>query len=211
MTCPRRSRRSAAGRSWRRASTGSRAVRCVDAIVVVAPPQWEEPAILLAEEIGAGKVTSCVPGGSTRAGSVSSASQRWPDEAEVILVHDAARPLRPRGGDRARARAARPRDGTASVPGTPGRRHRQAGADGRSPRPSIALVSTRSRRPRRSTRQAFRRALAGPVEDATDCAAFVEAAGGRVKVVEGDPRLVKVTTSADLARRRAAARRAQAS
>jgi 2-C-methyl-D-erythritol 4-phosphate cytidylyltransferase/2-C-methyl-D-erythritol 2,4-cyclodiphosphate synthase len=46
--------------------------------------------------------------------------------------------------------------------------------------------------------EAFRRALAGPVEEATDCAAFVEAAGGRVKVVEGDRRLVKVTTSADL-------------
>ena len=30
----------------------------VDSIVVVAPEEWEEPAILLAEEIGAGKVTA---------------------------------------------------------------------------------------------------------------------------------------------------------
>ena len=29
----------------------------IDAIVVVAPPEWEEPAILLAEELGASKVT----------------------------------------------------------------------------------------------------------------------------------------------------------
>jgi 2-C-methyl-D-erythritol 4-phosphate cytidylyltransferase len=54
------------------------------------------------------------------------------------------------------------------------------------------------------TPQAFpvdvlRRALAGG-EDATDCAGSVEAAGGRIKVVEGDPRLLKVTTADDLAK-----------
>jgi len=54
------------------------------------------------------------------------------------------------------------------------------------------------------TPQAFladvlRRAVAGDVADATDCASLVEAAGGRVKVVPGDPKLVKVTDAADLA------------
>jgi 2-C-methyl-D-erythritol 4-phosphate cytidylyltransferase len=34
---------------------------------------------------------------------------------------------------------------------------------------------------------------------ASDCAGLVEAAGGRVRGVEGDPRLLKVTTQADLA------------
>ena len=32
----------------------------VDAIILVAPREWEEPAILLAEELGAGKVCACV-------------------------------------------------------------------------------------------------------------------------------------------------------
>jgi 2-C-methyl-D-erythritol 4-phosphate cytidylyltransferase len=36
--------------------------------------------------------------------------------------------------------------------------------------------------------------------EATDCAGLVEAVGGRVKVVEGDPRLLKVTTADDLAK-----------
>jgi 2-C-methyl-D-erythritol 4-phosphate cytidylyltransferase len=45
----------------------------------------------------------------------------------------------------------------------------------------------------------LRRALAGD-SAATDCAGSVEAAGGRVKVVPGDPRLLKVTTTEDLAR-----------
>jgi 2-C-methyl-D-erythritol 4-phosphate cytidylyltransferase len=34
--------------------------------------------------------------------------------------------------------------------------------------------------------------------DASDCAALVERAGGRVKVVAGDPRLLKVTEPSDL-------------
>ena len=45
----------------------------------------------------------------------------------------------------------------------------------------------------------LRRAVASGGE-ATDCAGLVEAAGGRVKVVEGDPRLLKVTTADDLAK-----------
>ena len=43
------------------------------------------------------------------------------------------------------------------------------------------------------------RAAAGAAR-APDCASLVEAAGGRVKVVPGDERLLKVTTPADLAR-----------
>ena len=51
--------------------------------------------------------------------------------------------------------------------------------------------------PQAFTAAALRAAYASSVE-ATDCASLVEANGGRVKVVEGDPRLVKITTAADL-------------
>ena len=67
----------------------------VDAIVLVAPPGWEEPAILLAEELGCGKVSACVPGGETRADSVRAGIAEVPADAVVVLVHDAARPLLP--------------------------------------------------------------------------------------------------------------------
>jgi 2-C-methyl-D-erythritol 4-phosphate cytidylyltransferase len=53
------------------------------------------------------------------------------------------------------------------------------------------------------TPQAFRADVfrgAAAAGDASDCAGLVEAAGGRVKVVAGDERLVKVTTSDDLAK-----------
>ena len=41
--------------------------RCelVDAIVVAAPAGWEEPSILLAEELAVSKVVACVTGGAT--------------------------------------------------------------------------------------------------------------------------------------------------
>ena len=65
----------------------------VDAIVVAVPEGWEEPAILLAEELSAGKVVAAVRGGATRAESVRAALAEVPDEALVVLVHDAARPL----------------------------------------------------------------------------------------------------------------------
>ena len=38
----------------------------IDRIVIAAPPEWEEPCILVAEEIGAGKVGSVVTGGAAR-------------------------------------------------------------------------------------------------------------------------------------------------
>ena len=44
------------------------------------------------------------------------------------------------------------------------------------------------------------RCKCGVAQSLTDCASLVEAAGGRVTVVEGDERLLKVTTRADLER-----------
>ena len=85
----------------------------MDAIVVAAPPGWEEPAILLAEELGAGKVSACVTGGETRVDSVRAGVAEVAEDAAVLLVHDAARPLLPEDGARARARAARRTAGTA--------------------------------------------------------------------------------------------------
>ena len=43
-------------------------------------------------------------------------------------------------------------------------------------------------------------AMAADVSTASDCSSLVEARGGRVKVVDGDPRLVKVTDESDLQR-----------
>ncbi|HEY0417003.1 MAG TPA: 2-C-methyl-D-erythritol 4-phosphate cytidylyltransferase [Gaiellaceae bacterium] len=168
----------------------------VDAVVVVAPPEWEEPAILLAEEIGASKVTACVTGGATRTDSVRAGVAEVPEDAAVILVHDAARPLLP---DEVLGRVvgalAEGFDG--AVPALPVRDTVKR-VDG------VVVVETldRAQLVAAQTPQAFvapvlRAALAG---DGTDCASLVERHGGRVRVVEGDERLLKVTTQADLER-----------
>ena len=53
------------------------------------------------------------------------------------------------------------------------------------------------------TPQAFeasvlRTALGGDLAGATDCSSLVEAARGRVRLVDGDPKLLKVTDPVDL-------------
>jgi 2-C-methyl-D-erythritol 4-phosphate cytidylyltransferase len=170
----------------------------VDGIVVVAPPGWEEPAILLAEEEGCGKVRACVAGGETRSDSVREGLAEVAAGALVVLVHDAARPL---VTDEVIERVLAPlSDGwDGAVPGLPvGDTLKRVGADGR-----VQETVTRDGLWAVQTPQAFaadvlRRAQASGA-GATDCAGLVEAAGGRVKVVEGDPRLLKVTSAADLA------------
>jgi 2-C-methyl-D-erythritol 4-phosphate cytidylyltransferase len=174
----------------------------IDAVVVVAPPEWEEPAILLAEEIGASKVSACVHGGRTRTESVRNGVAEVPAAADVILVHDAARPLLVE-------------DVVARVLGALGE-----GFDGAVPALGLADTVKRVRgdvvletvardelvavqTPQAFAASALRDALAAAgssLLQATDCAALVEASGGRVKVVPGDERLLKVTTPADLDR-----------
>jgi 2-C-methyl-D-erythritol 4-phosphate cytidylyltransferase len=61
-------------------------------------------------------------------------------------------------------------------------------------RSTIVAVQT----PQAFRADALRSALAGDLEGATDCASLVERRGGRVRVVDGDPLLLKVTTQADL-------------
>jgi 2-C-methyl-D-erythritol 4-phosphate cytidylyltransferase len=169
----------------------------IDAIIVAVPGGWEEPAILLAEELAATKVVAAVAGGATRAESVRAALAEVPDDALVVIVHDAARPL---VSDAVLERVLAPLsegwDGV--VPGLPltdtvkiieGDR-----VTGTASREQLVAVQT----PQAFLAPKLREAYAGDLAGATDCSSLVEARGGRVKLVEGDPRLLKVTTRADL-------------
>jgi 2-C-methyl-D-erythritol 4-phosphate cytidylyltransferase len=171
----------------------------VDAIVVAAPPGWEEPAILLAEELGCGKVSACVAGGASRGESVRLALAEVPDDAAAVLVHDAARPLL-EDAVVERVVTALNEGWDGAVPGLPV-------ADTVKRVDGDRVVETLDRNELRAvqTPQAFvtqvlRDALQGDLSGASDCASLVEARGGRVKVVDGDPRLLKVTDAADLDR-----------
>lgn len=170
----------------------------IDFIVIAAPAEWEEPAILLAEELGAGKVSSVVTGGATRSESVREALAEVADDAAVVLVHDAARPLLPDEViERVLAPLSEGWDGV--VPGL-----QVSDTIKRVEGDRVVETLSRAELVAVQTPQAFvasvlREALAGDVSRAGDCASLVEARGGRVKVVEGDPRLLKVTSPEDLA------------
>lgn len=170
----------------------------VDAVVVVAPPQWEEPVILLAEELGCGKVASAVAGGATRGESVRIGVEEVGEEAAAILVHDAARPLLADDVvERLLTALGEGWDG--AVPGLPiadtVKRVRGEEVEETLPREGLVAVQT----PQAFVAETLRAALRGDVAASPDCASLVEAAGGRVKVIAGDRRLLKVTTADDLA------------
>jgi 2-C-methyl-D-erythritol 4-phosphate cytidylyltransferase len=169
----------------------------IDSIVVAAPPEWEEPVILLAEELGCGKVVSAVPGGDSRAASVRAGLAEVPDDAAVVLVHDAARPALPQDViERLLTTLNEGWDGV--VPGLP-----IADTVKRLDGDQVVETVDREALVVAQTPQAFvwpvlRDAAAGG-DEATDCAALVEARGGRIRVVAGDRRLIKVTDQDDLA------------
>ena len=168
----------------------------IEGIVVAAPAGWEEPAILLAEEVGAGKVSSCVTGGATRTESVRAAVADVPAEATLVVVHDAARPLVTEDVlERVVLALNEGWDGV--VPGLPVadtvKRVRNGAVVETIARDELFAIQT----PQAFSAEVLREALSGS-EDAGDCSALVEARGYRVGVVEGDPRLRKITSQADL-------------
>jgi 2-C-methyl-D-erythritol 4-phosphate cytidylyltransferase len=158
-----------------------------DRVVVAAPEGYEER-------------PDFVRGGDSRSASVRNALAAAP-EAEVVVVHDAARPLVTRELVERCVAALEPGvDGAiAAVPMTD--TVKEAASDGR-------VVRTLDRSPLWAiqTPQVFRadvlrRALerdTAALAAATDDAALVEDAGGIVRVVESFPENIKVTRESDL-------------
>jgi 2-C-methyl-D-erythritol 4-phosphate cytidylyltransferase len=134
-----------------------------------------------------------VAGGSTRSASVRAGLAAVPTDATTIVVHDAARPVPvPDVWDRVLAAVRAGAD--AAVPGVPvADTLREIGGS----------TVDRSRFVAVQTPQAFRadalRAAHADGADGTDDASLVEAGGGRVVVVDGDPANLKITTPFDLA------------
>ena len=136
-------------------------------------------------------------GGATRSASVRSGLAAVPHDVDIVCVHDAARPLATVDLYR-RVIGAVAAGADAAVPGVPvADTIKVIDPDGR-------VVATPDRATLRAvqTPQAFRAdALRRAHEDAgeaTDDAALIEALGGSVVVVEGEPHNRKITTPDDL-------------
>ena len=157
----------------------------VDEVVLVVPADVAGDPEPLARTV--------VAGGATRAQSVRAGLAAVPDDADVIVVHDAARPVPvPEVWQRVLAAVAAGADG--AVPVVPVTDTLRSVAGGTVDRGGLVAVQTP---------QAFRAAAlrAGHAAggEGTDDASLVEAAGGRVDLVDGDPANLKITTTVDLA------------
>ena len=141
-------------------------------------------------------------GGNSRADSVFHGLEDLPDEAEIVLIHDAARPLVQHetiDGVIAVARAGRAVTAALPVVDT----LKEVSEDGR-----VTRTVARDRLWRAQTPQGFPRELIRRVHlesrrrglSATDDAGLCEALGHEVVVVRGSERALKVTDEADFAR-----------
>jgi 2-C-methyl-D-erythritol 4-phosphate cytidylyltransferase len=155
-----------------------------DGVVLVVPPDRAGDAEPQADAVAAGA--------ATRSGSVRAGLDRVPAGAEVVVVHDGARPLA--GPDLFGAVVDAVRAGAdAAVPGVPVSDTLRSRGGGVVDRDGVVAVQT----PQAFRAAALRAAHAGGAE-ATDDASLVEAGGGKVVVVDGSPANLKITDPADL-------------
>lgn len=135
-------------------------------------------------------------GADSRSASVRAGLSLVPHEADIVIVHDAARPLATRALFDAVIAAVR--DGAdAAIPATP-----VTDTLKRTEGTHVVATIDRAHVVAVQTPQAFRartlRAAHASSHDASDDAALVEACGGTVVVVPGDERNMKITTPTDL-------------
>lgn len=167
--------------------------------IVVAPAELLEEAAALAERGFGGSVT-IVAGGSTRQRSVAEGLAVVDPEADVVLVHDAARALAPSALFDAVVDAVRER-GYGVVPGLPvADTVKRVGADGTVHETVDRTILSAVQTPQGFPREQLLTAYALAESEETDDAGLVAAAGFRVDVVPGDARAFKVTTPWDLRR-----------
>jgi 2-C-methyl-D-erythritol 4-phosphate cytidylyltransferase/2-C-methyl-D-erythritol 2,4-cyclodiphosphate synthase len=180
--------------------------------IVIALPEDHLAAESKAIKAAVQRPLSFVAGGARRQDSVANAFAKTAKDADVILIHDAARPfvtpdVISRAIDGAKAYGA----AIAAIAARDTIKQTAAGepnADGARliratiPRDTVFLAQT----PQAFRRDILARALSeGAGVDATDEAMLVERLGLPVHVVEGDQRNVKITTAEDLAAAKAAA------
>jgi 2-C-methyl-D-erythritol 4-phosphate cytidylyltransferase len=140
-----------------------------------------------------------VAGATSRRESVAACLAELPDDAEAVLVHDAARPLVPRAVVE-RVLAALQDGAGAVVPAVPVDDTVKEVVSDRVVRTVPRLTLRAVQTPQGFSRDVLARAHAvwSGVAEPTDDAAMVEALGVPVSVVEGSPESFKITRPLDL-------------
>lgn len=169
-----------------------------DGVVLVVPPDR------VAEESERGRGVTVCAGGATRSASVRAGLAAVPPGAEVVVVHDAARPLAPQSlFERVITAVRSGADGAIpAVPVSDTIKETSGDPAGGLLGAPVGRTLDRSRLLAVQTPQAFRaevlRAAHRGEPEATDDAALVEAAGGTVVFAPGEVTNVKITHRHDL-------------
>ena len=166
-----------------------------EGVVVVVPPGVESEGDPCSRSTQDTRLV--VTGGPTRAASVRAGLRAVPDDAAVVVVHDAVRPLAAPALFETVVAAVRA-GAEGAVPVLPvGDTLKRVGEDGSVvatvDRQGLVVVQT----PQAFSAATLRRAHDGE-PDATDDAGLLERIGASVRTVPGDPRNVKITQPGDL-------------
>jgi 2-C-methyl-D-erythritol 4-phosphate cytidylyltransferase len=171
--------------------------RLVDIAVDAARAHTDDVVLVLAPGVEwDGAPVTVVPGGEERSDSVRAGLGAISPDAEIVVVHDAARPLAPPRLFEAVIEAVR-NGADGAIPGVPvtDTIKRASGSYVHETLDRSELVAVQT--PQAFRADALRRAHeTGAI--ATDDAALVEWFGGRVGIVRGEPTNLKVTTKRDL-------------
>jgi 2-C-methyl-D-erythritol 4-phosphate cytidylyltransferase len=167
-------------------------------IIVAVPGELTSPVLAMLRASGLTKLSAVVPGGSTRQASVRAALQATPHSVEVVLVHDAVRPFLSAPRISAVIDAARV-DGAAALAIPVSDTVRRGAGD------RFGETVSRHDLYRMQTPQAFRHAILAAAHeeafrsgrDATDDVDLVQQLGEPVRIVEGSPLNIKITTPLD--------------
>ena len=180
--------------------TFSKSARIKFLIVVVGAGEVETVTEILSAEKTL-KPWAVTAGGSERQYSIANGLKILPSEAEIILVHDAARPLVDLQTIDAVIEAAEKFGGAiAAVPEKNTIKFVDAAGFVRSTPPRAELVEVQT--PQGFQREILLRAYAQAAADnflGTDDASLVERIGGQIKIVASSYRNIKVTTPEDIA------------
>jgi 2-C-methyl-D-erythritol 4-phosphate cytidylyltransferase/2-C-methyl-D-erythritol 2,4-cyclodiphosphate synthase len=172
----------------------------VEAIAVAVPPDAVAAVQDLVRDAGLTKVTAVVGGGVDRQASVACGLRALPQGADVVLVHDGARPFLSRLlASEVIMAAAEWGSATAALAVSETIKRGEGGW--------VRETLDRSSLYRVQTPQAFHRPLLEQAHEAaerqgfrgTDDAVLVERLGNSVRLVPGDPMNIKVTVPEDLA------------
>ena len=173
--------------------------RAVDGLIVAAPADRLAATRDLLRRFRVPRVLDVVPGGAERQDSVREGLQAAPPDADWIVVHDAVRPfITPDLIERVLAAARVPGAATCGWPVRDTvKRVKDSVVEATLPREGLWLTQTPQAFRRELLREAHDKALRDGYEG-TDDAMLVERLGGRVAMVEGLPRNLKITTPEDL-------------